>query len=234
MQTVREQTQQILVVEDDIDTAEVVTALLETAGYQAVVVGSGQLALDEIQASPPDLVLLDINLPDMSGLEVLREVRANSLLPMIIISGRTGGSDKVKAFDLGADHYLAKPFANEELMARVAALLRRVERMPPQPKLVVRDLELDMDRRQAMLRGRRLHLTPIEYGILVTLMRAPDTIITHEALLRAVWGDQYEGDFSVLRVNISRLRQKLEDNPRDPTYIVTAAGQGYIMPIRQR
>ena len=232
MVTLEEETLQILVVEDDEDTAEVVCTLLEDAGYDAVAVDRGELALDEIANISPDLVLLDIKLPDMNGLEVLRSVRAHSFLPMIVLSGYGNDRDRVVALETGADDYMAKPFSPEELVARVKALLRRVEWTPkPETKLKVRRLELDMPRRQAFINGRRLHLTPIEYGILVTLMRSAGKIVSHDELLRAVWGENYRGDFSVLRVNVSRLRQKLEENPRRPTYIVTVPGRGYWMPL---
>lgn len=234
MLTLRDQSRQILIVEDDTDTAEVVSALLESAGYTAVTADTGSTALSEINAASPDLVLLDMHLPDMNGLDVLKKVRANSFLPMIVLSGLTQERDKVVALEAGADDYMAKPFSPEELVARVNALLRRVEWTPPvEPKLTVRQLELDMARRQATVRGRKLHLTPIEYGILITLMRSAGQTIKHDELLRTVWGEQYEGDYSVLRVNISRLRQKLEENPRHPTYIVTVPGQGYTMPTRR-
>lgn len=234
MLTLRDQSRQILIVEDDNDTAEIVSALLESAGYTAVTAETGSTALSEIDTASPDLVLLDMHLPDMNGLDVLRKVRANSFLPMIVLSGFTQERDKVVALEAGADDYMAKPFSPEELVARVNALLRRVEWTPPvEPKLTVRQLELDMARRQASIRGHKLHLTPIEYGILITLMRSAGQTITHDALLRTVWGEQYEGDYSVLRVNISRLRQKLEENPRHPTYIVTVPGQGYTMPTRR-
>ncbi len=222
---------QILIVEDDENTAEVVSVLLADAGYHPVAVGYGMAALNEINSLNPDLVLLDINLPDMNGLEVLRSVRTKSFLPMIVISGQGGERDKVLALEAGADDYLAKPFSPEELLARVKALLRRVEWTPKaETRVIVRQLELDMPRRQAFIRGKKLHLTPIEYGILVTLMRNVGQIITHDDMLRAVWGEQYNGDYSVLRVNISRLRQKLEENPRRPQYICTVPGQGYWMP----
>lgn len=226
-----DETLQILVVEDDEDTAEVVTTLLKDAGYHAFAVDEGRTALDEITTIHPDLVLLDINLPDMNGLEVLRAVRVHSFLPMIVLSGYGKERDRVQALEAGADDYMSKPFSPEELVARVRALLRRVEWTPkPDTQLVVRRLELDMPRRQAQINGKRLHLTPIEYGILVTLMRNAGKVISHDDLLRAVWGDNYRSDFSVLRVNISRLRQKLEDNPRRPGYIITVPGQGYWMP----
>ncbi|MCC6615249.1 MAG: response regulator transcription factor [Anaerolineae bacterium] len=228
-----EDQRQILIVEDDSDTAEVVAALLETAGYTTVSVEDGTTALEEIQSATPDLVLLDLNLPDIDGLDVLRSVREQSFLPMIILSGFTQGRDKVLALEAGADDFLSKPFIPEELVARVGALLRRVKWTPvAEPRLAVRHLELDLARRQATMHGKRLHLTPIEYGILATLMRKAGQIVSHDELLRNVWGEQYEGDYSVLRVNISRLRQKLEDNPRHPSYVVTVPGQGYTMPTR--
>lgn len=232
MVSVQDETLQILVVEDDEDTAEVVCTLLQDAGYGATAVDRGETAMDEIAAAAPDLILLDIRLPDMNGLEILRHVRAHSFLPMIVLSGYGNERDKVLALEAGADDYMGKPFSPEELIARVRALLRRVEWTPkPETKLRVRRLELDMPRRQAFISGQRLHLTPIEYGILVTLMRNAGKIVGHDELLRAVWGDNYKGDYSVLRVNVSRLRQKLEDNPRRPTYVVTVPGRGYWMPV---
>ena len=226
--------QQILIVEDDEDTAEVVCTLLQDAGYNAIAVDRGELALNEISDLSPDLVLLDINLPDISGIEILKTVRTHSFLPMIILSGYGKDRDRIIALEAGADDYMAKPFSPEELIARVRALLRRVDWTPkPETHLAVRQLELDMPRRQAKINGKRLHLTPIEYGILVTLMRRAGEVINHDELLYTVWGDNYKGDYSVLRVNISRLRQKLEENPRRPAYIVTVPGQGYWMPTNR-
>ncbi|GAB4509730.1 MAG: response regulator transcription factor [Anaerolineae bacterium] len=234
MVSVQDETLQILIVEDDEDTAEVLCTLLADAGYDTVAVDRGEVALEEIAAVMPDLVLLDIRLPDINGLEILRTVRASSFLPMIVLSGYGNERDRVQALEAGADDYMTKPFSPEELIARVKALLRRVEWTPkPETRLRVRSLELDMPRRQAAISGKRLHLTPIEYGILVTLMRNAGKIVSHDELLRAVWGDNYKGDFSVLRVNVSRLRQKLEENPRRPTYVVTVPGRGYWMPVNR-
>lgn len=223
---------QILIVEDDSGVSDTVSAVLETAGYTPITVESAAAALETLDQTAPALVLLDINLPDMDGLQLLRQVRETSQIPLIVLSGFKGGQERISAFEAGADGYMAKPFAPDELIARIGALLRRVEwTPPPEPKMIVRHLELDMARRQATIRGRKLHLTPIEYGILVTLMRHAGQIITHDELLHAVWGDTYKGDYSVLRVNISRLRQKLEESPRRPLYIVTIPGQGYTLPI---
>jgi two-component system KDP operon response regulator KdpE len=228
------QDRQILIVEDDEDTSEVVYTLLERAGYRATVVDRGEVALSEIASSSPDLVLLDINLPDINGLDILRQVRTHSFLPMIVLSGHSRERDKVTALEAGADDFMSKPFSPDELVARVGALLRRIDWTPqPETKLVVRQLELDIPRRQASIRGQKLHLTPIEYGLLVTLMRKAGQIVTHDELLRVVWGEQYASDYSVLRVNISRLRQKVEQNARHPTYIVTVPGQGYRMPTER-
>lgn len=234
MVTFADQDMNILIVEDDEDTAEVVCSLLEGAGFRTTAVSRGQAALSEISTTLPDLVLLDINLPDINGIEVLRTVRNHSFLPMIVLSGYGKDRDRVSALEAGADDYMSKPFSPEELVARVKALLRRVEWTPrPETHLQVRQLELDVSRRQAMIRGKRLHLTPIEYGILVMLMKNAGQVVGHDDLLRSVWGETYRGDFSVLRVNVSRLRQKLEENPRRPSYIVTAPGQGYWMPTNR-
>jgi len=231
MVSVQEQALNVLIVEDDEDTAEVINTLLSAAGYTTVVADSGEQALQHMAVTLPDLVVLDINLPDINGLDVLRTVRANSYIPMMVVSGFGKERDRVVALEAGADDYIAKPFSPEELIARVKALLRRVEWTPKlETKLVVRRLELDLPRRQASIRGKRLHLTPIEYSILALLMRRAGKVVTHEDLMQAVWGDNVRGDYSVLRVNVSRLRQKLEENPRRPAYIVTVPGQGYWMP----
>lgn len=229
-----EQDLNILIVEDDEDTAEVVCTLLVDAGFKATAVQRGEVALSEIMANNPDLVLLDLNLPDISGIDILKHVRSHSFLPMIVLSGFGRDRDRVLALEAGADDFMAKPFSPEELVARVKALLRRVEWTPkPETHLRVRDLELDMPRRQVTIRGLRLHLTPIEYGILAALMRNAGQVLDHDELLKAVWGNDYQNDFAVLRVNVSRLRQKIEENPRRPSYIVTAPSQGYWMPTNR-
>jgi two-component system KDP operon response regulator KdpE len=232
MTMLQDRNRQILIVEDDEDTAEVVVTALNEAGYSARAVDCGEEALYEIASKNPDLVLLDLVLPDIHGLEVLRRVRDNSFMPMIVLSGMAQDRDKIQALEDGADDFMSKPFSAEELIARVNSLLRRVQWTPPvETRLVVRQLDLDIPHRQATIRGKKLHLTPVEYGLLLTLMRSAGQIVTHDELLRNVWGDNYQGDYSVLRVNISRLRMKIEENPRRPSYIVTVPSEGYRMPL---
>jgi len=224
----------ILVVEDESDTAEVICDLLQNAGYEATAVESGEEALQYIGQNY-DLVLLDIKLPDMNGLEVLRRARSESYdQPMIVLSGYGTGSDRVAALEDGADDYLSKPFSPEELVARIRAIRRRVEWSPrPSTRLVVRELELDMTRRIAFVRGQRVNLTPTEYAILAHLMRNAGNVVTHKELSRSVWGENCGSDYRVLRVNISRLRQKIEEKDREPTYIVTVPNVGYYIPFKR-
>ena len=227
-----ERTLNILVIEDDHDTASIMSELLERAGYRAAIAANAAEALQQITTRMPDLVLLDLRLPDMDGLALLNKVRAASQLPLIVVSGAGSDRDRVMALENGADDYVAKPFSSAELVARVRALMRRVEWGPAQDsRLVVGRLELDIPRRRATIRGRKIHLTPIEYTLLHTLMRYAGQTVSYHELLRAVWGDHYTGDFSVLRVNISRLRQKVEDDKHAPSCIVTVAGQGYMMSV---
>lgn len=229
-----ETTLNILIVEDDAETAEIVCDLLNRAGYRTTAVDSGEAALERM-SDMVDLVVLDIQLPDMSGLEVLRRAR-NDLYaqPMIILSGFGRERDRIAALEDGADDYLSKPFSPEELVARVRAILRRMEWTPkPETRLIVRQLELDMARRMVFMQGERISLTPIEYGILMTLMRNAGHTILHDDLCRSVWGENFGSNYSVLRVNISRLRTKIEDKPRYPKYIMTVPNQGYYMPLNR-
>ena len=222
----------ILVVEDDWDTAEVVASLLENSGYSVTTSSNGSDALKEIDKGETDLVLLDIDLPDKNGIDLLEEARRNTHMPMIMLSGYGKEMDRVRSLESGADDYITKPFIADELLARIRALLRRVNWAPlASTKLQVRDLVLDLPRRQVSIQGHNLLLTPIEYGILVILMKHAGKIVSHRDLMNSVWGDDFSEDFSVLRVNISRLRSKLEVDPRQPTYIRTVAGKGYTIPI---
>lgn len=218
----------IMVVEDDDDTAEVVAALLENSGYSVSTSNNGADALRELQKGDTDLILLDINLPDANGIELLQQARQDTHLPIIMLSGYGKEMDRVRSLDSGADDYIAKPFIADELIARIRALFRRVRWAPEtSTRLQVRELVLDLPRRQVIIQGQKLLLTPIEYGILVILMKNAGRVVNHQELINAVWGEDYCDDFSVLRVNISRLRAKLEMDPRQPNYILTVPGKGY-------
>jgi two-component system, OmpR family, KDP operon response regulator KdpE len=220
----------ILIIEDNADMAETLSDLLQAYGYQSLIAASAEEAVERMAVEMPDLILLDLGLPDMDGMALLNKVRASSFVPLIVVSG-AGGSDRIAALESGADDFITKPFSNAELIARVRALMRRIELMPQSDtRMVVGRLELDIPHRRATMRGKKIHLTPIEYALLHTLMRKAGEVVTYNDLLRAVWGDGYTGDFSVLRVNISRLRQKIEDDARDPVYILTVPGEGYQMP----
>lgn len=225
----------ILIVEDEIIMARSLKSLLELQGYRVNVVLNAQDALREFGERIPDLILLDVVLPDMHGFDLLRKIRNVSNVPVVIVSASSREVEKVRGFEAGADDFISKPFHDEELMARIAALLRRISWTPQaETVLEVGPLRLDMTRRQVTLRGRILHLTPIEYAILATLMQRAGEIVSHDELLESVWGPSYQGDFSVLRVNISRLRQKIEERPRYPNFIVTVPRQGYRMPVDAR
>lgn len=228
----REQSRQILIVDDEEETAEAISRLLETAGFTTATVDAGLAALKELQESPPDLVLLNATLPDMDGVALMRQVRERSTTPIIAVNADPNDKEaRIRALEAGADDILVRHAPPEELVARIGAILRRVEWSPAsEPRLEVRQLSLDTSRRMAFLHDRKLQLTPIEYSILITLMRSAGHVVSHDDLLKAVWRTGKANDYSVLRVNISRLRQKLEDNPRRPGYIVTVPGRGYVMP----
>lgn len=224
---------ELLLIDDDAKFLESLNRLLSEKGYAIRSAKNAYSAMRQFDHYPPDLILLDIDLPDINGFEILNSLRAKSNVPVLILSGDKDDTDKVRALHSGADDYITKPFNPEELLARISAALRRVEWTPPmEPILEVGPLHVDMATRQVRNGGEILHLTPIEYAMLCTLMQAAGRIVTHEDLLTSVWGPGYEGDFSVLRVNISRLRQKIEKNPRRPQWITTVPRKGYMIPTR--
>lgn len=226
-------TKELLIIEDDPEVVGFLTELLQLNGYAIRASYHGTHALHEFEQRPADLILLDLALPDISGFDVLERIRRRSNVPVVILSGDTWEADKVRALEGGADDYITKPFHEEELLARISALLRRVSWSPQgETTIEVGQLRVDMARRQVSLRGDLLHLTPIEYAILCTLMQRAGEVVSHEDLLTSVWGHSYEGDFSVLRVNISRLRQKIEERPRRPHYIQTVPSKGYRIPVQ--
>jgi two-component system KDP operon response regulator KdpE len=191
---------------------------------------TGEAGLDMIEREHPDIVLIDVGLPGMDGFEVLRQVRAFSDVPVVMLTARDDAMDKVKGLELGADDYVTKPFNHLELMARVKAVLRRLAMPAPAsraPSFRSGDLEVDFARQEARLRGERLDLTPTEYKLLYHLVRNAGHILQHGTLLAKVWGREYIDEVDYIRVYIRRLRDKLGDDPDDPRYIRTERGLGY-------
>ena len=180
----------------------------------------------------PDLVLLDLGLPDMDGVEVLKLLRAWSGIPVVVVSARGHERDKVEALDLGANDYITKPFGTAELLARIRNAIRLTQRVEkgarPETVISVGELEIDLDKRNVTLAGKDLHFTPIEYKIIVLLARNIGKVLTHDMIMREVWGP-YTNEIQALRVNMANIRRKLEINPAEPKYIVTEVGVGYRM-----
>jgi two-component system KDP operon response regulator KdpE len=218
----------VLVVEDDPGIRNVLRLLLETQGFRVEEAETAARAEIEARTHKPDLLLVDLGLPDGDGLTVIRAVRAWSPVPVIVLSARTMEEQKIAALDAGADDYITKPFSAPELLARVRAALRRNARgTAPSTKLRLGDVELDLEHRQARGKDGEIHLTPLEYRVLESLARQADLILTQEQLIREAWGPDRADDTRNLRVCIKNLRQKLEPDPRRPRYLVTEAGLGY-------
>ncbi len=221
----------ILVVDDDVDVSEVVERYLRREGFEVETVADGRTAVDRALADPPDLVVLDLMLPGLDGLEVCRRLRALAPIPVIMLTARGDESDRVIGLELGADDYVAKPFSPKELVARVRAVLRRAKgplASTPSGPLVLEDgdLVVDVAARQARLGGEVVPLTARELELLVFLMRHPRQAFRREDLLQQVWGTRY-GDTSTITVHVRRLREKVEPDPSHPARIATVWGVGY-------
>ena len=222
----------ILVVDDEPDVVESVRLgfTLQWREVDVLGAGTGEAALDVVEHEHPDIVLLDVGLPDMDGFEVVRQIRAFSDVPVVMLTARDDAMDKVKGLELGADDYVTKPFNHLELMARVKAVLRRHEMPAPttrSPSFRSGDLEVDFAAHEARLKGVHLDLTPTEYKLLYHLVRNAGHVLQHGTLLAKVWGREYVDEVDYIRVYIRRLRDKLGDDPDDPRYIQTVRGLGY-------
>ncbi len=215
-----------LVVDDEPAVRRFLRTSLEPRGYQVTEASTGHEAVDVVAQSKPDVILLDMGLPDLDGVEVTRILREWCTIPIIILSVRDSEGDKVAALDAGADDYLTKPFGLNELTARLRAALRRVQQNPDEPVLVSGSLSIDLTNRDVIRDGQRIVLTPTEYDILKALARKAGKVLTHQQLMREVWG-HVEQDLHTLRVNISNLRKKLEPEPARPVFLVTEPGVGY-------
>ena len=219
----------VLVVDDDPNVAEVVTRYLEREGYEVETVGDGLVAVDRATADPPDLVVLDLMLPGIDGLEVCRRLRALAPVPVIMLTARGDETDRIIGLDLGADDYLAKPFSPRELTSRVRAVLRRAQApLPSGPAAVLTAgaIEVDVPAREARVAGAVVPLTAREFELLTYLMRNPRRAFRREELLEAVWGWSY-GDTSTVTVHVRRLREKIEADPATPVHLTTVWSVGY-------
>jgi len=224
---------QVLIIEDEASISAFISAILSANQYRALTATSGREGLALVSSHAPDVVLLDLGLPDMDGAEVLRIIRTQTATPVIIVSARGLERDKVAALDLGADDYIVKPFGTAELLARIRTALRHSPKsMGSEPQgltsKTIGDLCIDYHKRLVTLRGETLHLTPNEYKLLALLSVNAGKVLTHDALIREVWG-LYESENHALRVNMANLRRKIEDNPGSPRYILTEIGVGYRM-----
>lgn len=219
--------QRVLVVDDENSIRRYLRAALSAQGFTVYEAANGEEAVNAVLNNRPDIIILDLGLPDFDGIEVTRRLREWSKTPIIILSVREAENDKIAALDAGADDYLTKPFGTGELMARMRVAMRRLANKSDEPVLQVDDLKMDLSRRLVTVSEKEIFLTPTEYDILRLLMQNAGKVLTHHHLLRQVWGTAYESEMHLLRVNISNLRRKIEPDPARPHYLVTESGVGY-------
>ena len=226
--TIPERPTRILVVDDEAQIRRALTSILSTRGYKLEMASTGEEALLKAIDTPPDLVVLDLALPDRSGIEVCRELRTWMTAPILVLSVRANEADKIEALDEGADDYLTKPFSAGELLARIRALLRRAAALTSPPPVVTSgDLEIDIARRRVRRGGEEIALTPTEFDILAYLARNAGLVVTQRMILEQVWGPEWVEDAQTLRVHVSNLRKKIEPHPGGPRYIITEPGVGF-------
>ncbi len=219
----------ILVVEDEMKIARLVRDYLEHAGFDVIITGDGGAALASARGAKPDLVVLDLGLPGLDGLDVTRELRRSSNVPIVILTARGDEADRIVGLELGADDYVVKPFSPKELVARVRAVLRRTEvaRAGPPEVLRVADIEVDVPRLRVSVRGRPVDLTPTEFQLLATLVREPGRVFTRGQLLDAVHGVAIESYERAIDAHVKNIRKKIEPTPGRPRYLLTVHGVGY-------
>jgi two-component system KDP operon response regulator KdpE len=219
--------QRVLVVDDENSIRRYLRTALTAQGFTVYEAASGEEAVNAVLNNRPDIIILDLGLPDFDGIEVTRRLREWSQTPIIILSVREAENDKIAALDAGADDYLTKPFGTGELMARMRVVMRRLATKSDEPVLQVDGLKMDLSRRLVTVAEKEISLTPTEYDILRLLMQNAGKVLTHRQLLRQVWGTAYESEMHLLRVNISNLRRKIEPDPARPHYMLTEPGVGY-------
>lgn len=217
----------ILVADDDPQLVRALRITLAARGYEVVTAPDGAAALRAAVDERPDLAVLDLGMPGVTGIEVIEAIRGWSSMPILVVSGRSDSTDKVDALDAGADDYVTKPFAIDELLARVRALSRRIATEPTAPVVALGDVTVDLAGRIATRGGETIRLTPTEWRILELLLRHPGKLVTRETILTDVWGPNHGRDTGYLRLYLSQLRHKLEPRPTSPRYLITEAGMGY-------
>src|SRR3984893_5182354 len=220
-----------LLVDDEPQIRRVLQTTLFDAGYGVILAKNGQEGIDTVVREHPDLVLLDINLPDMSGFDACRLIRLSFAGPILILSGRNSVRDKIDALDAGADDYIVKPFAMAELLAHVRAALRRSGAEQPRPKIETSELIVDFEMRMVNVHGDSVHLTPKEFDVLRLLVTQQGKPVTHRKILQIVWGPEYGEETEPVRVVIRQLRKKIEKNPAHPRYILTEPWVGYMFQL---
>jgi len=225
--------EKILVVEDEKSIAHFIATVLNNNGYEAMRARTGQEALSMVSSHCPDLIILDLGLPDMDGMDLLRQIRSWSGLPVVVVSARSHERDKVTALDLGADDYLTKPFGTAELLARVRTAIRHTRTVSASSEIALQgtytvgDLVVDFNRHQVLVRGENVKLTLSEFRIVSLLAKHAGKVLTYDYIMKELWGPRAGGDNQILRVNMANIRRKIEDNPAEPKYLFTEIGVGY-------
>lgn len=225
--------EKILVVEDEKSIAHFISTVLDNNGYEAMRARTGQEALSMVSSHCPDLIILDLGLPDMDGMELLRQIRSWSGLPIVVVSARSHERDKVAALDMGADDYLTKPFGTGELLARVRTAIRHTrtvssnDEIARQGTYTVGDLVVDFNKHQALVKGENVKLTLSEFRIVSLLAKHAGKVLTYDFIMKELWGPRAGNDNQILRVNMANIRRKIEENPAEPKYLFTEVGVGY-------
>lgn len=225
--------EKILVVEDEKTIAHFISTILNNNGYEAIRARSGSEAMSMISSHCPGLIILDLGLPDMDGLEILRHLREWSSLPVVVVSARSHEKDKVTALDLGADDYLTKPFGTDELLARVRTAIRHTRTVSGNDEIsqrgtyTVGEMVIDYNKHQVLVRGENVKLTLSEFRIVALLGKYAGKVLTYDFIIKELWGPRAGGDNQILRVNMANIRRKIEKNPASPEYLFTEVGVGY-------
>ena len=225
--------EKVLIVEDEKSIAHFISTILSSNGYEPLLARTGTEAMTMISSHCPDLVILDLGLPDMDGTEILRSLREWSSLPVVVVSARTHERDKVEALDLGADDYLTKPFGTAELLARVRTAIRHTRTTADSDEIAQRgtytvgELTIDYNKHQVLMRGENVHLTLSEFRIVALLGKHAGKVLTYDYIIKELWGPRAGGNNQILRVNMANIRRKIEKNPAEPEYLFTEVGVGY-------